>query len=103
MILLVFESGNSDNRPCHNNRCRKGTADLLVNLADLWPVGEPSALALQSRRICGDSSPGNFWVNTCLLLKLYIYSSIGNLFHGFFLLSSVTSVERFATGNWHVC
>ena len=76
MILLVFESGNTDNCPCLNNRCRKGTADLLVNLADLWPVGEPSAVALQSRRICGDSSPGNFWVNTCLLFKLDIPSLV---------------------------
>jgi thiol oxidase len=42
-----------------SKRCRKGTADLLVDLADLWPVGEPSAVALQSRRICGDSSPGS--------------------------------------------
>lgn len=76
MILLVLESGNTDNYLCLNNRCRKGTADLLVNLADLWPVGEPSAVALQSRRICGDSSPGNFWVNTCLLFKLDIPSLV---------------------------
>lgn len=48
---------------CLGIRCRKGTAGLLVDLADLWSEGEPSMEVLSKYHVCGKSSPTNFWVS----------------------------------------
>jgi hypothetical protein len=49
---------------CLGIRCRKGIADVLVNIADLWFEGEPSMEALSDYHLCGKSSPANFWVSS---------------------------------------
>ncbi|KAG0560575.1 hypothetical protein KC19_10G191000 [Ceratodon purpureus] len=46
-----------------SKRCRKGVAELLVNMADLWSEGEPSIEILSDYHVCGKSSPANFWVS----------------------------------------
>lgn len=46
-----------------SKRCRKGSADLLVNFDDLWSEGDPSMEVLSKYRICGKSSPSNYWVS----------------------------------------
>eukprot|EP00250_Pteridium_aquilinum_P003787 c14075_g1_i1 orf=202-1773(+) len=63
-----------------SRNCRKGTADLLMNLEDLWPpflrqgdeklkeadtdgvIQEPDFKALENFHVCGDHIPRGYWM-----------------------------------------
>jgi hypothetical protein len=45
------------------SRCRKGSANLLVNLAELWPAGQVPTAAFLDHPLCGSGLPRNFWVS----------------------------------------
>ncbi|KAF5206525.1 Sulfhydryl oxidase [Thalictrum thalictroides] len=56
-----------------SKRCRKGTADILVNFDDLWPsniwhsnvqeaVVSQGNIALKDFRICGKEVPRGYWI-----------------------------------------
>lgn len=46
-----------------SERCRKGSANLLVNLAELWPAGQVPTAAFLDHPLCGPGLPRNFWVS----------------------------------------
>lgn len=50
-------------------RCRKGSAKLLENLAEWWPLRQPPANALREQQLCGPDLPRGFWV--CLRNSLF--------------------------------
>ncbi len=54
------------------SRCRKGSANLLVNLAELWPAGQVPTAAFLDHPLCGSGLPRNFWVCFSIHLSLLL-------------------------------
>ncbi len=61
------------------SRCRKGSANLLVNLAELWPAGQVPTAAFLDHPLCGSGLPRNFWVCFSIHLSLLLIIVLPNL------------------------
>ena len=43
-------------------RCRKGSAKILENLAEWWPIRQAPANILREQQLCGPGLPRGYWV-----------------------------------------
>lgn len=51
-------------------RCREGSAKVLNNLVDWWPLHQPPANALKEQQLCGPGLPRGFWVGSNIFVFL---------------------------------
>ncbi|KAL6010945.1 Sulfhydryl oxidase 1 [Asimina triloba] len=71
-LIIIYQTWKDPPKSWHT-RCRRGSADILVNFdylwpSDLWSVGTQEAVishekdALKSLRICGKEVPRGYWL-----------------------------------------
>ncbi|XP_073386077.1 sulfhydryl oxidase 2 isoform X2 [Physcomitrium patens] len=44
-----------------SERCRKGSAKILQNLVEFWPLRQPPRSVLKKQQLCGPGLPRGFW------------------------------------------